>query len=94
VPQRDDLFKRLLAIRSRLRDTRKKELDPVLYIVRRSHYRKSIVIRSSVPFKKVRKVKSWLCEKLLVNQVERYQKSANSPIAIKKGMDSFKLIMT
>lgn len=54
LPQCYDPFECLLTSRGRLRNASKKELDPVLYVVRGSYSGQRVIVCSSIPLKKIR----------------------------------------
>ena len=93
LPQCYDLFECLLAVRGSLRNTGEEKFDPMLYVVGGSYDGKRVIIGSSIPLEKVREVKSRFRQEVPVNQIERYQESANPTIAVEKRVNGFKLIM-
>ena len=68
--------------------------NPVNKVIAQADSHQGIVITGAIPLEIGGKVQGRLGQELVIDQIERYQKASDTPIAIQKRVDGLKLIMT
>src|SRR5207245_10350864 len=94
LAQPNYFFKCQLAKSCSLGHPNQEKPNPMFDIVCGSYGGQCVIISAPIPGKEIREIESRLRQNVFVHQVKRYQQSPDTPIAVEKRVNGFKLIVT